>query len=491
MEPRTEFSPWPTATAGGALASLLAAETGAPYAVLPVSPVAGGLDRVAELAERRDRDMGELVRTLVAVSRDEGLADLTGGMSLHVWLQHTARCTRREAREVLGAVDVLGDMPSTLAGLGDGWLSWSQTAALCRAARRVRVSQRGELDVLVGGAMVAHREWEPDALVQDVWAWVDARRLSRLERAEAAAERRQVLTLQPNLFGGGSLYAELGTVGFGIVAEALDAPLGPPVALPDDLSDTEGVEAAFDEVEARRRALTCGHGAALADRLVALCERDLAGATGADEQRMARPLVLATVDVEALLDQSRVPGFLLHTLVGGRMQVSSTTLQRLVDRRGADLRTIVLDDCGEVVGIGTTSRVPPQALREAIWARDLVVRDPDGSTPIRRADLDHVLRWPAGPTEATNLVPLGRSWHNRKTSKHWTLARARDGTVTWTHRRHGWQIRLAPPRRDLTDVPDPGPPRLPLDDLDDVGRAPDRTQVPGAEVHGSRDVSGD
>ena len=364
---------------------------------------------------------------------------------------------------MLGAVEVLAHMPATLAGLSDRWLSWSQVEAICRAARRVRVAARGELDALVGGAMVAHRDWEPDALVADVWDWVDGRQPTRLEKAEAAAEREAFLQLSPNLFGGGSLYGEFDPVGFATVAEALDAPLGPPVAAPDDLSDDEAVDAAFDELDDRRRALIRGHGAALADRLVALCERDLAGTCDDDGVTAPRPLLLATVDLEALLDQTRTPGWLLHTLAGGRMKVSTATLQRLVDERGADLRTIVLDDAGEVVGVGRRTKVPPRWLREAIWARDTLVLDPDGAAPIRRADLDHITPWRAtDPRHVANLQPVGRRWHNHKTSRPWTVHRARDGTVTWRHRRHGWTIRLAPPRRDLTDVPDPGPPRLPL-----------------------------
>ena len=126
--------------------------------------------------------------------------------------------------------------------------------------------------------MVAHRDWEPDAIVQDVWDWVDTRRPSRLEKAEAAAERQRFLQLSPNLFGGGSLYGEFDTVGFATVAEALDAPLGPPVKVPDDLDDADAVDAAFDELDQRRRDLVRGHGTALADRLVALCEDHLAGA---------------------------------------------------------------------------------------------------------------------------------------------------------------------------------------------------------------------
>ncbi len=459
MEPRTESLP------------RLAAEVGAVYAPAPpASPTVGRLDRVAELAERRDRDMGELVRLLVTTSQDEELATLTGGMSLHVWLQYQARCTRGEARDVLGAVDALRDMPATLTGLADRWLSWSQTAAICRAARRVPVGRRGELDDLVSGAMLRHRDWEPDALVADVWQWVDAHQPSRLERAAAAAERDRFLSLQPNLFGGGSIYGEYDTVGFATLAEALDAPLGPPVAVPGDLSDDDAVDAAFDQLDARRRAMTRQHGRAMADRLLGLCEDALAGRPDASDAEVAppRPMLLATIDLDALLDQTRTPGWLLTTLAGGRMKVSADTLQRLVDERGADLRTVVLDDCGQVVGVGTRTRVAPGWLREAIWARDLAVRDPDGTTPVRRADLDHVRAWPDGATHVDNLQPLGRRWHNHKTSKQWTVHRARDGTTVWRHRRHGWRITLAPPRRDLTDVPDPGPPRLPLDDLTDL-----------------------
>ena len=455
---------------GGGL--VLAAETGHHDDTAPAEPVppesstASRLAEIADLADERDRRMARLVRLLVSVSRAADVAEVCGGMSLHVWLQHTARCTHAEARDLLATADVLRTMPVTCTGLGEGWLSWSQVLAITGAARRVPLRQRGDVDTLVGDAMVVHREWEPDALVADVWDWVDAQQPSPLERAEAAAEQERFLTLSPRLFGGGSVYGELDTVGFVTLAEALDAPLGPPVATPDDLDDADAVEAAFDQLDAHRRALTRGHGRRLADRLVALCERDLAGTDGTvahDGAPTPRPMLLATVGLDALLDDVRTPGWLLHTLAGGRMKVSTATLQRLVDERGADLRTVVLDDLGQVVGVGTKTQVPPAWLRQAIWARDVGVRDPDGSTPIRRADLDHVTPLPDGPTDVDNLAPLGRPWHNRKTSTAWSVHHTRDGTTTWTHRRHGWTLRLAPPRRDLTDVPDRGPPRLPLD----------------------------
>ena len=47
--------------------------------------------------------------------------------------------------------------------------------------------------------------------------------------------------------------------------------------------------------------------------------------------------------------------------------------------------------------------------------------------PVRRADLDHIRPWPDGPTDVDNLNPIGRRWHNAKTSRHWTVHRARTG----------------------------------------------------------------
>jgi hypothetical protein len=132
--------------------------------------------------------MGRWVRLLIDIKRAEDLAEVTGGMSLQVWLQHQARCTHAEARDLLAAADVLAHMPATVAGLADRWLSWPQTVAIAKAARKVPVRLRGELDQRVADAMTTHADWEPDALVADVWQWIDTHQPSRL--AEAAAGGR-------------------------------------------------------------------------------------------------------------------------------------------------------------------------------------------------------------------------------------------------------------------------------------------------------------
>lgn len=444
------------------------------FETAPDDPLEARLREMSDVLDSRDRLMGRAARLLVQVNDADGLHDRLGGMTLQVWLEHVCRLPGADARQLLGVVDVLAHLPSVLTGLCDGWLSWAQVVAISGAARRVRVGLLADLDDLVADAMVRMADVEPDAIVDDVWQWVDTRQPTRLEREERARDRGEFVALQPRLTGGGSNFGELGTVSFGIVAESLSADSPPPTspagsgasvpASPEELArlDQSEVHDLYATLDEQSRAHTRDHGAVMAARLVDLCSHELAGTSahgdGAQPHRTSRPLVIATIDVEALCDTTRTPGWLLHTLAGGRMKLSAATLHRLVDERGADLRGIVLDDCGQVVGVGRRTRVPPGWLRQAIWARDMVVADPDGFTPVRRADLDHITAWPDGATDVTNLHPLGRRWHNHKTDRTWTVSRELDGATTWRHHRHGWTLRMAAPRRTLAQPPRAGPP---------------------------------
>jgi hypothetical protein len=174
------------------------------------SRTAARLAEVSGLAEQRDRLMGRWVRLLIDIKGADDLAEVTGGMSLQVWLQHQGRCTHADARDLLAAADVLAHMPATVAGLAGRWLSWPQTLAIARAARKVPVRLRCELDQVVADAMTTHADWEPDALVHDVWQWIDAHQPSRLAKQQQAADRAEFVTLAPRLWGGGTVYGELG-----------------------------------------------------------------------------------------------------------------------------------------------------------------------------------------------------------------------------------------------------------------------------------------
>ena len=302
-------------------------------------------------------------------------------------------------------------------------------------------------------------------LVEQVWLTVASWAPSRLEREQQAAERAEHLTLMPRLFDGGSVYGEFGPAHFATIAEALDAPVGPPVAA--DLDDPDSVDAAYEQLDDRRRAFAQQHARDVAARFVNLCEDSLAGTTRDGTRIPPRPTAFIVTTADALCDRDRTPGWLLTTLAGGTLKANTTLIRRLIDQRGADLRGVILDDCGQVVGVGRTTYRPPAWMRQATWTRDLFDQAPSSRTPVRRADLDHITPYDhGGTTDIDNLTNLGRTPHQGKTGPHapWALHRTRDGTLTWTHHHTGLQIHKPPTWRRLThDPPDPGPPRLPLD----------------------------
>lgn len=138
------------------------------------------------------------------------------------------------------------------------------------------------------------------------------------------------------------------------------------------------------------------------------------------------------------------------------MKASTSLIRDLLDRRGTDLRGIVLDDLGQVVGVGRRHREPPAWLREAVQVRDLTVRSPAGTTAVRRADLDHVTAWEdLGRTDVDNLVALDRRFHSAKTRGEWSLRHARDGTLVATHAASGLTVRRPPRWRPLADSDPP------------------------------------
>jgi hypothetical protein len=70
--------------------------------------------------------------------------------------------------------------------------------------------------------------------------------------------------------------------------------------------------------------------------------------------RLAAPKLLLRAELSALLDGERLPVAVLTRLVGGKLNPSSGAARRLLDARGAEVRTIIVDQ-GQVVG----SDAPP------------------------------------------------------------------------------------------------------------------------------------
>lgn len=431
------------------------------------------LAEARDLLAAHDHLMARLA-TQVAEIKRRRLTKARTDLDVETWLQHVGRLRRTDARRLVRVAHDLQRLPRTAAALAESLISYSQAQQITAASRRIGAAHRDELDAAVAAmAPDAHR-YEPDALLEAVWRFVDAAAPSTLEQAEAQAARNEFVQITPFLFGGGSIYAEYGPENFALMCESLDAPLSAPTldqATAQDLSPEE-LDQAVDELDALRTQFARSHGAALAGRLVGLAEQWLArpdpldgrdtntGDDGTDSPA-PRPTAFITMTADSLLADDNIPGDLLTTLMGGRMRVSAKFGRDLIDARGADLRSLVLDDVGEVVGVGRKTRVPPGWLREAIWARDTADRTPQGRTPVRRCDLDHIVPWtpdatghptatgPPGRTDVDNLHAVGRRGHTGKTSGQWTVQRAPDGATVWTGARTGFTITRPPPRLSL------------------------------------------
>jgi hypothetical protein len=161
--------------------------------------------------------------------------------------------------------------------------------------------------------------------------------------------------------------------------------------------------------------------------------------------------LLVRVGLGTLLDRDALPASLLTTLTGGRMWVDAPTARRLADERGADLRAVVVDDTGAVVGVGRRTRVAPGWLRDAALALHDTCTEPGCQVAARVCELDHATPWyPADPvtvpgrTDVGNVGPLCGTANHAKEREGWSVRQHRDGTRSWHHARSGLTTRTHP-----------------------------------------------
>jgi hypothetical protein len=88
---------------------------------------------------------------------------------------------------------------------------------------------------------------------------------------------------------------------------------------------------------------------------------------------------------------------------------------------------------GALTGMATEVYRPPSALDRFVKDRDGTCRFPGCAAPAQRCDADHVVAWPAGPTDRTNLMSLCRRHHRTKQQPGWRVAMDADAVVTWTN----------------------------------------------------------
>lgn len=435
-------------------------------------PVLAEVPALASVLERlaaADEAMLAAVAALADLLATDDVESTTG-VGIDHWLAAVASQTRMDRRLLVRTCRLLHRLPALDAAVRSGRLSFAQLRGLGLALRTAPTELDGDLDRLLGAVLDGLGLMErpdPDVLVRQVADALDELRHDDLAEREQDATDRRYLAIQPSLDGtGGRFNGELDAAGLAL----LDAATTPPT----DLLDHPG-----------------GYGAARADTLLARLAGADAEAAGPDDagddgdgesaprwrERLEPPKLLLRLPFDALLDE-RIPADLLTTLLGGRLRATSTAARRLIDERGADLRTVVVDDDGTAIGVGRASRRPPGWLSDVIDAVHDTCTEPGCARPARGADADHAVPWwptrpdeAAGTTDIDNVGPLCPRTNREKEAAGWRVTQTGGGIRTWHHPRSGlttttvpatWRAPDDPRRRHLRAAhrprPRPAPP---------------------------------
>jgi hypothetical protein len=441
---------------------------GQPPAVDACEPLAELLEQVA-VADRANARVVDLLARLHVT----GECEATTGVAVEVWLLQ-AGLPASDRRMLATAVTQLGRLPAVADGFARGLVSWGQVRTLCLLTQRLSDADVGTFDLTLAPSIDRYAGADPDGLLAIARQVVDRLQADQVAAEAERGEREAFVAMQPRLDGnGGRFHGELEGLGFGLVAAALSA--GAP--LPGRRRDLVGQPptAAGDA--------TFRLGRWRADRLVQLCADDLArhgtvltpdlpsaadaptdGDDAVDRTRALAPEATLIVDVDQLLG-GQLPVELLTRLTGGRLKVSSATARRWLDEAGCRLRTIVLDDTGQLLGVGRATRQPPGWLTDATRATDATCQAPGCRTAAAACDLDHHTPWhptrpddTPGTTDAHNLGPLCRTDNTGKERQGWQIARHQDGTIGWNHPRAGLHVRTIPWATTRAAARPPAPP---------------------------------
>lgn len=415
---------------------------------------------------------------LVAQAQVSGEVEEATGLPLELWLSAAGRRTRADRRMLASTAELRERLPSLAAAFDAGRVSWAQVRAIVCACVKLPRHLLDAVDDAIAREIDALVDAEPDALVHIVSRAVSSIEPAADETTAAREARERFLAIQPRLDGtGGTIFGEADAYGLAVITEALDAGTPPPERR---LRDGVGQDADDDRRTHHRRT----QGRRRMDALIAMAERSLlaghhpgldrtlrqrAGAPRGDDgdatpradttpgtdphahRRPLAPTLLLTLPYDSLVGASNEPGAFLSTVTGGRLKVAADTARRLVDEAGAQVRTIVLDETGQVLGVGRRTYRPPGWLRDALLVRDETCRAPGCLTSARRCDVDHADPWsPAddrasgGPTDVVNLAHVCRTDHTAKSRDGWHVYGFPDGPRRglhrWRHHRTGLTV---------------------------------------------------
>ena len=147
---------------------------------------------------------------------------------------------------------------------------------------------------------------------------------------------------------------------------------------------------------------------------------------------LTMPVQTAAGDAAGLGAPGR-QGAVIGSEVPGIGVIPSDVVAGICSSFDTRIRRVLLDQvAGTTVETGAKGYAPPAAVGRFVRHRDGHCRAPGCARSARFCDLDHVIPWPSGPTDPTNLLTLCRRHHRMKHRTRWRVSMARDGVVTWT-----------------------------------------------------------
>jgi len=416
--------------------------------------VASALQCLVEADQLIARALDVLVE--LELSDDDHVRDVTG-VALSQWLAIVARRTSADVRMLRTAAKVCGRLPSLRAGFVGGRLSWAQVRSVALICHRLPTHVDDTVDAAIAAIIDEVSAYEPNAVVSAVrqaMASIDPTTVT-----QPRPEPREFLAMQPRSDGhGGQIFGEMGAENWALLDAALNTPhtqnekSGRDSLLAPPATESGNPQVGIDNrPEAGRRRLA---------RLVSLLDSAASADDAARPGMRSRPQVVVRAELDSLLDRAQTPAALLTRLLGGKVWMDAASTRQLLDQRGADLRTVIMDS-GRVVGVGRRTRVPPAWLEDAMLAVHDTCAAPGCDQPARGADIDHAAPWhtqrlsetsPAsgtqadrpGRTDVDQLAPVCAHHNRHKERDGWRVIQHADHTRTWVHPRSGLATTTVP-----------------------------------------------
>lgn len=372
----------------------------------------------------------EIIELTGEVQRS-GTIETLEGVTLDTALNLVHRLPAAERGMLLTAVDVLRDMPETMALLKAQVVSWGQVRGIVGEAKRLSADGRRILDAHIGASSDRFAKIDPDDAIDAVRIVVEeVRGLRAVERSADAVERANFLWAQPGMFGAGKLYGQMDNASLARSINGIDAFTPADDGRPLSQRRADGLVAMANA----RLAGTChGHTDTVGDG-----NGDNATAANARrpvcDGRTRHPILVdAKPSIDVIVDTRDVT-----VTSAGIIQINApgclpTLTARAVEALVADASVrVVLVDGGRPLTVTRKLRANdvPAATRIAVKLRDRGDRFPGSRAPMGQVHLHHLDKKGQGH-HPDAIVSLAEKNHRR------------------VHR-HGWKVTVDPPTGEVT-----------------------------------------